>query len=1661
MKKNKYFSSIQVLLCLLLSSSLFAQNQSYTANPWEDISENTFAPRSHTERQIIPKAYRTVQLDWTVLQMLLLETPMRFSIEAAQREIILSLPLPDGTSQQFKIVNAPVLHKNLAQKYPNIQAFAGQGIDDPTAYLRFDITPQGFHAMVLRAKGSSIFIDPYAKGDIDHYISYYKKDFVKKNKDRVCLLTGSEIEESSIENVDDEEVRRMLTGDCQLRKYRLALACTGEYAQFHGGTTAGALAAMNTSMTRVNGVFERDAGITMEIVETNEDIIFLDAISDPYSNGNGGAMLDQNQTTIDNIVGSANYDIGHVFSTGGGGVASLNSPCSVNRKAQGVTGQGSPVGDPFDIDFVAHEMGHQYGGNHTQNNNCARTSVSVEPGSASTIMGYAGICSPNIQNNSDDYFHIINLREIAQNVLFGTSSSCPTIMDTGNNQPTADAGNDYSIPISTPFVLTGAGEDIDGNQSLSYTWEQMDAQAAPMPPQATNTSGPAFRSMAPSISASRYFPNLNAIINNATPTWEVLPNNSRVMNFTFTVRDNNMGNGCTDEDDVRVNTTASAGPFLVVEPNTNVTWWVGSSREVLWDVANTTAAPVSCSQVDILLSTDGGQTYPITLAESIPNNGATTVNVPDAISSDCRLRINCSDNIFFDISDTDFVIEAPPFPSFSIEAEPSSMAICTTVDEVVYTLNLTSIAGFDEAVSLSVNGLPEGATSSFEPNGLQPSGEVTFTIGNLTTVSAGIYNIMIEAVSETTAKTLDLELQISTNVPNAVSLLSPENGTDGLSLFPLLSWEELEGVTHYQLEIANNPAFGVSTIETAMVDVSNYLLENLEEGQVYYWRVRAVNECGEGANSAIFAFQTGISSCQIFESSDVPIPISTSIQTLTSTLSIEEDRTISDLNLVNLDIAHTWVGDLSATLQSPNGTVVTLFDRAGVPSTSFGCGNANILVGFDDEAMLSADAFENSCSTASPAIGGTFQGLDALAAFQRESSRGDWVLTLVDNAAEDGGQLLNWGIEVCFEVAATIAPSVLHQTLILIQGDNATISHEFLSASSENSSPQQMIFIITQMPQYGILQLNGITLELGDTFSQEDIDNGLLVYVHNGENVNLDGFMFNVLSNSNGWSSGNVFNISILTRGFSLLVNLDNPISCNGENDGAISASPNGGTAPFMYSIDGENFQESNIFEGLSAGTYSITGIDADGLSVTSPMFSISEPDALMLVLATDENTITATASGGTGNYQYSIDGQNFQDENSFTTLDNGLYTVIVKDENGCISSESATIAVNTLVADASIEQAILCFGDNNAIISVLASGGTPPYQYSIDGENFQMTNLFEGLGSGLYVFTVLDSEGFTHQTATIEVLPVEPIVVEAVLTGNALVINASGGTGLLEYSIDDGQNFTTDNSFSDLENGEYEIIVRDENDCREELSVIINTITTIELSILPSTCSDGNASVTIAEVVGGTPPYQYSLDGGDFQTDPSFTNLFAGEHTIAVRDANNNQFELIFSIALPVSLEITVETLENDLSIGVSGGTPPYQYSIDGGITFETTSDFMDLPNGTYEIVVMDANACQQSATAVINISSLNDLKINLFFKVQPNPTLGLFSIILNQPTQKSLDISIFDALGKEVYGERSSKTSSYFQHLIDINHLATGVYFLKVTDGILVGNQQIIIIE
>ncbi len=652
-----------LLVALVTPQSLLAQSAI-----WSDVSEVDLAISE--ERWIEASHYRAVAVDQAALEAVLGAAPLETSANALVANVILELPLPDGGFERFRIEESPIMAPELAAKFPEIRTFRGQGLDDPTATTRFDLTPTGFHASISSTSGR-IFIDPMYRGDDIHHMSYWTRDTVNESASEFrCGVTGEPVAADLGRHSAAADQRRgggtQPNGDT-LKTYRTAVAATGEYTAFHSAgapTVAEGQAAIVTAMNRVNEPYERDLAIRMTLIPNNNLIVYTDGATDPYTNNSGGAMLGQNQSNLDSVIGSANYDIGHVFSTGGGGVASLGVPCINGLKARGVTGLGSPTGDVFWIDFVAHEMGHQWDGTHTFNGtagNCSggnRTaSTAYEPGSGTTIQAYAGICgAQNIQSNSDDHFHTISYEQMVDYITIDSGDNCDAPTATGNTPPTVEAGPSYTIPINTPFELCGSATDPNPD-TLTYGWEQFNLGPAGAPNSPVGDA-PIFRSFSPVLSNCRTFPQLSDLQNNTQTIGEILPSYARTLTFRLMVRDNRAGGGGVDYDSTDVVVSDVGDNFQVTAPNTAVSWNGLDTETVTWDVAGTTSAPISCSEVDILFSADGGATYTETALLGTPNDGSEAIQVPDVDSTTTRLKVQCSGNIFFDISNADFTVDS-------------------------------------------------------------------------------------------------------------------------------------------------------------------------------------------------------------------------------------------------------------------------------------------------------------------------------------------------------------------------------------------------------------------------------------------------------------------------------------------------------------------------------------------------------------------------------------------------------------------------------------------------------------------------------------------------------------------------------------------------------------------------------------------------------------------------------------------------------------------------------------------------------------------------------------------------------------------------------------------------------------------------------------------
>lgn len=1621
---------LRKLLCLSLlwlcaTVSLEAQ-KGKPQGLWTAVEEATILPVG--QRYIRPKAYKTMRLDVAGLQQILAVAPMENTAVGINSATFLDLPMPDGSFRRFRIVESPIMEVGLAEQFSEIETYAGVDIDAPSVYLRFDLTPQGFHAMISSPSFSTVFIDPYSfgGGDTRNYIIYHKRNFRPiAGKEMICDVQGNAVDVDGL--LPNEARNNWRFGDCRRRTYRLAVAATGEYTAFHGGTVALAQAAQVTTINRVVGILEREMAIRLVLVANNNLLIYTNAATDPYTNGTPGTMINENQTNTTNVIGAANYDIGHVFGTNSGGLAGLGVVCNNTNKARGVTGSAAPIGDPFDVDYVAHEMGHQFGANHTFNNSCngnRNAATAFETGSGTTIMAYAGICAPNVQNAGTDNYHAASLNEMA-NLITNAGHTCPATATLANSTPAISAPSGavgYNIPISTPFFLTATATDPDAN-ILSYSWEQMNNQVSTQAPVATATAGPNFRAYSPTTNPTRYFPRLQDLATGAATTWEVLPSVARTMNFQVTVRDNAVGGGCTAQSSLSVTTVATAGPFVVTAPNnTGITWAGATNQTITWNVAGTTASPISCANVNILLSTDGGLTYPTVLASNTPNDGTQVIIAPNLSTTTARVQVVCANNIFFDISNNNFTITAAT-NDYSFAMNPTTVSVCPPAS-ATYTANIGVIGTFSNAVTLTTTGLPAGLTATFSPSTVLPNNSSTLTVNGTNNVAAGTYFFNAVANSSTGTKTVQLTLVVAAGAPTAVGLTAPTNAATGVSSLPSFSWTASAGTgVFYQIDISTSPTFSSIIATASGLTATNYsVTTTLSDNTTYYWRVRASNACATGGFSPAFSFTTNNIACYTFNSTNLPQTISaTGVSTAISTLTIPSFAgTITDVNVSNLVGTHTYVQDLVVQLSSPVATNVILFRRI--------CANDdNFDVKFDDAAAAGA-------LPCPPVGGGTYRPNTLLSAFNGQAATGVWTLTITDSADVDGGLLTAWGIEVC--IAAPICN--LNATAAVTSNYNGAN----LSCSGSTNGTA-LVTAASGATPYAYLWSVGNRTTATVT--------GLAA-----------GTYFVTTTDAVGCTTRDTV---ILTQPNPMIVNatVDNQPLCFGSATGAARATVGGGTG--SYTFLWSNGSTGLVVTGLTAAVYMVTAADANNCT-TSGMVTLNQPAGLSVTRSSTNLTcngqctgaISLTAAGGVSPYAYTWP-NSLPAIASNTGLCAGTYTVTITDANGCALTSSSTITQPAALSAVATNTNIACNAQCNATAIVSASGGATPYTYFWAGSG-RTSNTSTGLCAGTYVVSVTDANNCrTTAAATIS----QPSAITAAAAGTNVScalndgsanVSASGGTAVLTYRW--SNNATTTN-ITGLSQGVYNVTLTDGNGCQLIRTATIGngctvvpcalTVTTTQNNISCNSECNGGIALTVA---GGATPYTYQWPN-NFPPLSSNTGLCAGTYAITITDANActtvtaitlsqpTALQLSFAFTLPTSAAAT----DGTITAVANNGSQPYNFVWSYGGTAATISG---LAAGTYRLTLTDANGCTRVDSLTLQVPSSVNANAQALqnISLSPNPAADNFDIVLAQPINEPFSVIIYDALGRVVY---QSLEETMAQRLpISVRELPSATYFVRI---------------
>jgi subtilisin-like proprotein convertase family protein len=981
-------------------------------------------------------------------------------------------PDTQGDMIRFTVRERSNFSPVLASKFPNITAYRGYAVDHPEMKIHFSKSSFGLEA---------VFFDPHSNvkttikkvSQLDNrYIAFTQLDQSKPKQALLCSTPEPasarskyiQTPMSTIDSVSQMSRITQFSDESTLSTYRLAVAVNGQYTAYHGGTVESGLAAINTTLTALNVIFETDIGIRLELIDNNDLIVYTDSDSDPFedSTENMNAEL---QATLDLVIGSENYDVGHIFSGigGGGNAGAIGAFCDDEVKGSAWSASGQPEGGSF-TNLVAHEMGHQLGANHTFSMRTEGTGVNVEPASGTTIMSYAGTGEDDVAFRADDYYHNVS---ILQGLSYLKSQSCHVNTEIENTVPTVEPLTDYTIPVGTPFVLSGTASDVDETNVLTYTWEQIDNGLVPSDvfgPE--NTQGANFRSLPPSSSATRYFPAVSNVLTGdltlSNPfigsSWETLSTVPREFNFAFTVRDNASGGGGVASANMKItvvdndNDDSTVGAFAVTSQALGNVYIANTPRQVTWNVSRTDQAPIDVVSVNIEMSDDGGDTFSYMLAENVPNTGSYEVIIPDVVTSMARIRVSAVDSIFYAINSRDFGVTRD---DIVLTVDQLDFSVCQN-DSVSTSFIYETATRFTDIASFSVANSPVGLDVAFDPSSASATDtNVNVTFSASATLEPNVYPLDVMAVSPIRSQSVRYNIKAFSTDFDLVTLASPQDATIIDRLVTTLQWDYQSNAERYLVEVATDENFA-NIFYTTTVDNNSALVRGLTGTTDYYWRVAPQNFCGNGDTGDVYRFTTPDQVAAL----DLPVIISDDEpSTVTSIITVEDNLRITDVN-VFLTLSHTWVQDLSVTLTSPSGTSVNLLSNS--------CSDGdNIDVVFDNEGG------ELVCAVTNPSISGRVRSQgDNLSRFNEQSSQGDWVLSVSDNYAEDGGSVDYVALEI-----ATDGPWT-NTAPIAFSGFFSTLD-KVISLPLEGLDPERspLTYKLVDPPELGRLIGDGLEAE--------------------------------------------------------------------------------------------------------------------------------------------------------------------------------------------------------------------------------------------------------------------------------------------------------------------------------------------------------------------------------------------------------------------------------------------------------------------------------------------------------------------------------------------------------------------------------------------------------
>lgn len=1013
----------------------------------------------------------------------------------------INLPGPDGKLIPVQLSTSPVLDRPLQKRFPHIQSF---DFESKNISGRLAVDPSGIDVVYTTRNH-----ERYAIEHIDDQV--YKMARLTGPRSNIPdpltelgkCLTPMNLESTDAENTVGTIRRASVVNQ---RIYDLALSVTSTYAVRHGGTTESILVEANKIFNRVNEVFLRELSVRFQIIDESTQLFFLNKADDPYTEGNNTLMLNKLDEVLVKNIGRKNYDLGHLLATncgpGTAGVsAGIGTICQFNKgKALSCDLTNSLEGY---VRVLVHELGHQLGAAHTWSNcpplNTSQRSNSTayEPGSGSSIMSYIGTCGvQNLRNIPEPfYFHTGSIQQMLEYIEIGPGSDCVSTEETANHNPdiistNVPQGGDLYIPIATPFLLTAEAEDSDGD-AVTYAWDQLNT--GPIAPLGEPIqSGPSIRSYAPDTSDTRYIPRLAALLRNKEHPEEVLPAYDRDFTFGLTVRDNHAEGGGLAQKKFSFHSTKSAGPFYIDFPNDSTDQlFAGSLAKIQWNVAGTDKGLVNTEHVMIKMSTDGGETFPIVLADQTENDGEQEIQIPNIVSDSVRFLIQGKDHIFFDISDQNIPLINPDAPTFGINITPGRQTICLPQTAKVQ-VSAFPVLGFDEPLTYSIKNPYPGVDVKITNTQVEVTQEIELTFEVPETFNSDTLRFRLSAHGNTDDTLYrDISLIVVNNSHSELALEYPGSDIQGTEVVPSFDWKPSPNADYYTLEVSTSASFNPDFIVLSEPAISADSFPSstiLDQGEVYFWRVIPHNRCSTSTDVPVAAFQTKIQDCKVYSATDLPKGLGASSPgEVVSQVTVEDDFEVSDVNVLNLEGFHESVNQLKLILQKDT-TSVTLYEgECGIRSL-------NIDINYDDESVQQTDCRLGSGSRVRP--------LEPLSAFHDLDSKGSWDLHWQDSVIGAGGIFQAWMLELCGALPQDRL-SVTTDTLYVVPaGQNPLTSDQVQITNATN-----VIYEWVDTTQHGQLLMNGQPLRPGQKWTVSDLASGIIQYKNDSdfdqENITL------------------------------------------------------------------------------------------------------------------------------------------------------------------------------------------------------------------------------------------------------------------------------------------------------------------------------------------------------------------------------------------------------------------------------------------------------------------------------------------------------------------------------------------------------------------------------